>query len=341
MNTNSPSKLNRESKLIIILSIFIGFIAYALKIVVKSGFFDPLLVSLIIGIIGGTLLNDGEEKRPRALLASRIFIPIGTIFYAMKNLNFVKIGTINPTVIILLIIVVLTYYGVILLLGKWLKAKRKIIYLTATGSAICGASAIAITAPAVDAEPDDIAISLLSVSLTAFFGLSILLPFVAVLFGLTGKEYSILSGGVLQLTGFVEIATGHIPHLVTNLSVKELTSLGLSVKAIRYLGLLIAIPLFASLLRKKFYIPWFMWFFVGAGLLGTELYLNNHIFYTKTLLPIISPIYSISWSVAMAAIGFNADAKQLFSHDGTKSLLMSFGGFFVAITVFLIGMQFF
>ena len=43
--------------------------------------------------------------------------------------------------------------------------------------------------------------------------------------------------------------------------------------------------------------------------------------------------------MAMAAIGLNADIKKLLSNNGTKALIMAFGGFFAAIAAFFIGLS--
>jgi uncharacterized integral membrane protein (TIGR00698 family) len=322
----------------LLLAILIGAVGYGIRIVTKAPIVDPLLVAMIIGIIIRTTMRDSKKLQLGFTFAPAIFIPLGIVFYAANNLNFVKFAKVEISMIALLIVIIVVYFAVILLLGKLLGQRKQITYLTATGSGICGASAIAITAPTVEAEPDDISISLLSVVLAAFVGLFIIFPFIATLFGVTGKIYCLLSGTVLQFTGFVKAAVGNIPYLRTELPEKELVSLALSIKAVRYLGLLIAIPLFASLIRRRFYVPWILLAFLGAGLLGTWIYSANEIFYANTVAPLIKPIYDISWSIAMAAVGLNADVKKLLSNNGTKAVVMAFAGFFAATATFFIGL---
>lgn len=282
---------------------------------------------MVIGIIIRARVGYNKKLIPGFILTPLIFIPIGIIFYGAVNLNFVKFAEINIGLMVLLLVIMLVYFGVILFLGRLLKQKKQITYLVATGSAICGALAIAITAPAVDAEPDDVSISLISVFIAAAFGLFILLPFIAGLLGLNNQIYALLSAMTLQFTGFVKAATGSF--------VKEISTLALSVKAARYLGLLITIPLFASLTKKKFYIPWFLWAFLGAGFLFSYIPAI-----AKPLTLIFKPTLDILWSIAMAAIGLNADIRVLLSDNGVKSLFMAFGGFIVAVLVFLLGIKF-
>lgn len=325
----------------LVLAVLIGLMGYGAKLIMQSPIADPLLVAMVMGIVVRTATGGSTRLRPGFTVAPMIFIPLGIGFYAANNLNFVKFAKVQTSIISILIVVIFVYFAVILLLGKLLGQKKQITYLTATGSAICGASAIAITSPAVEAEPDDISISLLSVALAALVGLFIILPFCATLLGITDRNYSLLSASVLQFTGFVKAAVGSAAFLSTDTPVRDLMSLALSVKAVRYLGLLIAIPLFASLVRKKLYIPWILWFFLGCGLLGTWVYSSNETFYTETLTPLIRPIYDVSWSIAMAAIGLNVDARELLSNNGTKALIMAFTGFFAATATFFIGLYIF
>jgi len=308
------------------LAIILGVIAYGIKRFAGSPLADSLLIGMLMGIVIKFIIGKDEELEPGFKLAPIIFIPIGIIFYGAINLDFVQFAGIKPGLLVLLLVIVLVYFASILFLGKLLKQKNKISYLTATGSAICGASAIAITSPAVDAEPDDASISLISVFIIASLGLFILFPFISNLLNLTNETFSLLSAMTLQFTGFVKAATGGFSP--------ELAGFALSIKAARYLGLLIAIPLFSSFIKKKFHVPWFLWAFLLAGLLFS---------FVKPLAEILNPSFKlllgIFWSTAMAGIGLNADLKYLLSNDGIKAMVMAFAGFILAIIAFFIGIS--
>jgi len=329
----------KEGKKEILLAAIIGFLGYSISIITKMPVMDPLLVSMVIGIIIRAAIESKSKISFRSSIAPRVLIPIGVVFYAVKNLNFIKFAQVESNMMILLIFILLAYFGIILFLGKIFNLKNEITYLTATGSAICGASAITITSPVVEASEDDISISLLSVAIAAFVGLFIFFPFISILFNITDKTYGILSGSVLQFTGFVKAAVNDIPPLINEMPHKDIVSLALSLKAVRYLGLLIAIPVFGSLKKKKFYIPWVLWVFLCSGILGSWIYAVDKTFYSNVLIPMIKPIYTILWSIAMAAVGLTADVKKMLSNNGTKALLIAFLGFFAAIAVFFIGLR--
>ncbi|MBI4846455.1 MAG: putative sulfate exporter family transporter, partial [Candidatus Omnitrophica bacterium] len=273
------------------LALGIGALSVLIQVISQNAMADPLLIALILGIIARTFSPENISFQKGFKLAPKIFIPIGIIFYAARNLNFIKFYKVQPGIVILLIAVMAAYILVIFFLGKILKQKKEVTCLTAVGSAICGASAITIMAPSIDADSDDVSVSLLSVAITAFYCLFILLPFISTLLNIDDRTYGMLAGAVLQFTGLVKVAVADIPFLTVTLEQKALAKLALSVKAFRYVGLLVAIPLFASLSKKKIYIPWVLWVFLGCGILGTILQVSNEIFYTNVLFPVIKPIY--------------------------------------------------
>jgi uncharacterized integral membrane protein (TIGR00698 family) len=330
-------KIDRESLIELIIAVLTGTIVYIITVLIKYPVADPLLLSMITGITIRTVTGKKNTSRSSSNLPSLIFIPAGIVFYAARNLNFIKFAKVEISMIILLLVIILVYFTVILILGKLLNQKKQITYLTATGSAICGASAITITSPAVEAEADDVSISLLSVALAAFVGLFVILPFLGILFDVNNTVYSLLSASVLQFTGFVRAAVTTIPYLKRDMDVKDLLSLAMSVKAVKYLGLLIAIPLFASMTKRKFYIPWFLWAFLFSGIISTWFYSVNKIFH-ENMMNVIEPVYNISWSIAMTSIGLNADISKLLSNNGTKALIMAFAGFIAATGTFFIGL---
>ncbi len=322
----------------LLLAIVLGMVAYGIKLFIKSHVADPLVIALMLGILGRSFLGDHSKFQPGLRFAPSFFLPLGIIFYGAHNLNFVKLAEVDSRIIILIIIVAITYFSVILLLGKWLGQRKQITYLTAAGSAICGASAIAITSPAVDAEPDDVSVSLLAVTLAALVGFSLILPFMSAVLDVSLRDHSLVSGSVLQFTGLVKISDTFVPFLSRDIEVADGLALAVSVKATRYLGLLVVIPLLASFIRKQFHIPWYLWVFLATGMLGSWLYVNQKIFFQLTLIPYISAIHNISWSIAMAAIGLNADVKELLSNNGSKAIIMAFSGFMAALLTFFFGM---
>lgn len=304
----------------------IGVAAFWLTEIITSSLMDSLLISLVFGMIIGSIFRKKGIFSRDFSSATAIFIPLGAVIYGAVNLDFMRIGKIDPSVLILLLLVIAAYFFTILIMGNILDQRKKITYLTATGSAICGASAIAISAPAVEAEPDDVSISLVSVFIAAIFGLFILFPFLAGLLGLSDYAYALLSGMTLQFTGFVKVAVADVS--------KDMAEMALSIKATRYLVLLASIPIFSSLVKRRVHAPWFLWAFFAAGLIFSFFPILSQ--YLGATLKVMLTIF---WSIAMAGIGLNADPRALISDNGLKALGMAFAGFAAAVIVFLIGIS--
>ncbi|MBL7049604.1 MAG: putative sulfate exporter family transporter [Nitrospira sp.] len=323
----------------LLLAIITGLAGYGISQYSNSNIADPLLIAMIIGIILKFIIGNNKKFITGISIAPAIFLPIGIFFYAANNLNFIKVTSIEVRIVPIVIAVMIVYVSVILLLGKLLGQKKEITYLTASGSAICGASAIAVTAPAIKASPDDTSVSLIAVAIAAFFGFAMILPFLGALYNFTPESYAMMSGSLLQFTGLVKAATQYIPYLssASSLAETDTMALALSVKAFRYLGLLIVVPLFASLIEDRLSTPWILWAFLIAGLASTWIYASYPDFHKDTLLPFVKPIHNVSWSIAMAAIGLNTNIKVLLSNNGSKALIMAFGGFFAAASVFFAG----
>jgi len=320
----------------IFIAVITGLAGYTIRFMTGSSLADPLVIALILGIILRSLLGDRDYLQSGFRAAPAIFIPVGIIFYGANNLNFMRFGMVEPRIIQVIIVIIAVYFGVILFLGKKMNQKNQITYLTAAGSAICGASAIAVTSPAVDADADDISVSLLAVTVVSFTGVSMIMPFLSAILNLSHEALCELAGSTLQFTGLVRVAP-IIAFPTKQEMMPGMIKLAISIKAVRYLALIIAIPLFASLIRRKFFIPWYLWAFLIAGIAGTMLFNSDPELFSTAFVPVVKHVHNISWAIAMAAIGLNADIKKLLSNRGARALVMAFSAYFAAVLIFLAG----
>ncbi|GAB4534446.1 MAG: putative sulfate exporter family transporter [Thermodesulfovibrionia bacterium] len=320
----------------LIISALVGIAGYGIHVLARSPAAEPLVISLLLGIIIRAILPDIGDLRNGLSLPVKVFIPIGLIFYSAHNLNLTIFMESQPNIIIVLIMVMLSYFISTIITGRLLKQRRQITYLIANGSAICGASAIIITSPAIDAEPDDVSISLLSVTIAAMTGAFIIFPFLATTFSMTDMTYSILSGAVIQITGFIRIAMRNISYTERVVSGWQILPLVFSIKAMKYLGLFLSIPIFTSIMKKRLSIPYVLWIFLVSGIIGTLIFRYNEPFYNDLMPHVISPLHKVSWSIALSAIGLNADINRLLSDSGIKALVMAFVGLSSAIIIFFI-----
>ncbi len=335
MITDQRARQNGRNPVGIIIAILIGITGYCIHVFFKYPALDPLVISLLLGIIVSSATAGREDFSSAYKYTPSVFIPFGIVFYGAHNLNFMKINEIDSWIFYIMIPTILMYFISIILLGKIFKQRDKITYLIATGSGICGASAIVITSPAVDADSDDISISLLSVAIVAFSGVIMILPLIGAIYNLPFKIYSELAGSVVQLTGLVRLAP-LVTHLQLNPNLSDMIDLALLIKATRYLGLLITIPLFASMIKRRIYLPWYLWIFIASGVIGTFIYSSHNEFYSTVFVSYLKPLHGISWSIAMAAVGLNANIRHMLSTEGTKALVVSYSGFIIAVITFFV-----
>lgn len=301
--------------------ISIGIVAILIRRITKWPILDPLLVALVIGSVIKSFIGFKSNMIATFRKMPSLFIPVGVIFYGAVNLNFKDLAVIDPDFIFITSLVFLSYVISILFLSNLFGLSEKTGYLIASGSTICGASAIAITSEPIEAEPEEVSMSLVPVFISALIGLFVIFPYVRSYFKFE-EHYGVFCGALLQFTGFVKVAASGLSG--------QAGSFAISVKAARYLGLLFLIPLFASFIKGRFYVPWYLWAFLCSGLI-----FNFVPGLREPLNVIFKNILTVLWSSAMAAIGLNADFKVLFTRKGLKNFLVSFISFIIAVFTFL------
>lgn len=319
----------------LLLATALGSACYAVATWSGRPTFEPLLLSLLAGIILRSLLGDRFATPQEAVRVSHWLLFPGIVCYALANLNLATIAELPPRALILLCTSLVVAFAVIFLLGRRCGQRLEITSLVATGSAICGASAIVVTAPAVRARAEDVSISLLAVTLAGLLGLFVLLPFCGALLHLPLGELGLMSGALLQHTGFVKEAMAHLRYLDPLAASGEALRFALLVKVTRYLGLIVCIPLVASLAHGRLSLPPALWLYLGAGLWGTLLQGAAPRAFAGHVLPLAQLTYQLLWSVALAAIGLSADVRDLLSANGFRAFWMALGGFCAALAAFL------
>ncbi len=163
-----------------------------------------------------------------------------------------------------------TIFGTLILgylVGKLLKVDAKTSTLISSGTAICGGSAIAAVAPAIDAESEQI-----SVSMGAVFVLNSIALFVFPMIGhflnLTQNQFGVWAAIAIHDTSSVVGASGTYGA--------EALAIATTIKLARALWIAPVALLFAYLYRDKdsaaktkVAIPWFIFLFLAATVVRT------------------------------------------------------------------------
>ena len=166
----------------------------SVTIAILTGFILRNLIPLPI------LFNPGIGKYEAALKLGIVFLGIGLSFYAV-----LQIGAKAITVVVLcLLIAPLLFFFI----GRKAGLSEKMNILIGIGTTICGSTAIAITAPVIEADGDDVSYAIGTISL---FGIAamFLFPIIAKLIGLNDSIFGLWAGTAIHATPQV-IAAGYM-----------------------------------------------------------------------------------------------------------------------------------
>lgn len=307
------------------------------------------IFAILIGIIIAsfkplTFFEKGIQFTGKKILQYAIIF----LGFQMNLSNIIKVGGQS---LFVMIFTLSAAFLTAFLLGKALKLDGKTTILIGVGTSICGGSAIAATAPVIDANHKEISQAISTIFLFNIIAVFIF-PAMGHLIGLSDTGFGLWAGTAINDTSSV-VAAG----TAWSVHAGNETALNLAtvVKLTRTL-MIIPITLFLSFymarkqetlkgeqhsvkeelhevkaegfqLKKIF--PWFILFFILAAVINTflpmpENVIGGLVFVGKFLIV-----------MAMVAIGLNTHIKTLFS-NGIKPVFLGLATWFVVASVSLI-----
>lgn len=313
-------------------------ILICLAIAVPSCFLGKLfpviggaVIAIIVGMIIALFWNDKGKTQDGIKFTSKMILQAAVVLlgFGMNLGVVVKTGQQSLPIIICTIT---TSLFIAWILHKALKVKGNTAILVGVGSSICGGSAIAATAPVVDADDDEVA---QSISVIFFFNVlaALIFPTLGKLIGFdttSGEAFGIFAGTAVNDTSSVTAAASTWDSM-WNLGSQTLDK-AVTVKLTRTLAI-IPITLVLSLIQTKkakqkgeetqgFSLkrafPMFILYFIIASLITTialHFGANQKIF---TPLKELSKFFIV---MAMGAIGLNSNVIKLVKTGGKPLLI--------------------
>jgi uncharacterized integral membrane protein (TIGR00698 family) len=313
-------------------------ILICLAIAVPSWFLGklfPVIGGAVIAIIAGMIIalfwNDKGKAQDGIKFTSKMILQAAVVLlgFGMNLGVVVKTGQQSLPIIICTIT---TSLFIAWILHKALKVEGNTAILVGVGSSICGGSAIAATAPVVDADDDEVA---QSISVIFFFNVlaALIFPTLGKLIGFdttSGEAFGIFAGTAVNDTSSVTAAASTWDSM-WNLGSQTLDK-AVTVKLTRTLAI-IPITLVLSLIQTKkakqkgeetqgFSLkrafPMFILYFIIASLITTialHFGANQKIF---TPLKELSKFFIV---MAMGAIGLNSNVIKLVKTGGKPLLI--------------------
>jgi uncharacterized integral membrane protein (TIGR00698 family) len=278
----------------------------------------PIMGGPVFGILMGILaafwkrpsvFNEGIKFTSKKLLQTAIIL----LGFEMNLYNVIKVGSQS---LMVMLFTLTAAFMTAWLVGRALKLQGNVAVLIGVGTAICGGSAIAATAPVIKAEDKEIAYSISTIFLFNVAAVFIF-PAIGHLVQMSDVGFGIWAGTAINDTSSV-VAAGYSYSDAAG-------SLATIVKLTRTL-MIIPVTLFLAIythkktaqntnfaLSKVF--PWFVLGFVAASIISTTGLLPLE---TGKLLAQFGKFLIV---MAMAAIGLNTNIKQLIS-NGIKPILL-------------------
>ena len=296
--------------------------------------------AILIGMVVTLILTNKTPFLGGINYTSKKILQAAVVFLGF-GMNLTEILAKGRQSLPIIISTIATSLAIAYLLYKALKLKTNNAILVGVGSSICGGSAIAATAPVIDASDEEVA---QSISVIFLFNVlaALIFPALGSLLGLSNEGFGLFAGTAINDTSSVTAAAtawdgihgsntleaAAIVKMTRTLAIIPIT-LALAIYRGRKAKLAdsSAAPSFS--LRKSF--PYFVLFFVLASVVTTVFSLPD---------AVTAPLKDLSKFLivmAMAAIGLNTDIVKLVKTGGRPI----FTGFccWAGITLVSLGMQ--
>jgi uncharacterized integral membrane protein (TIGR00698 family) len=227
------------------------FIVFSFIVIVLI---SPIL-SIVLGILFALIYQDKANNISKKI--SSYPLQIGIVLLGLT----ISLDSLIPIVknyfIWASFFVIFTFF-ICFLIGKWVGLDNKLILLLSSGSAICGATAMAIVAPLIKAKAHTLMISL-GIIFTLNTIAIILFPFFGTYLNMSDSEFGIFSALAIHDTGSV---VGSALQFSDN-SVESAASLKI-LRTIWLIPLIILLNLKFNSFNKKKSFPIFVIFFIVA-----------------------------------------------------------------------------
>lgn len=318
--------MNTVRKIIpgIIICIIIGIISEILGN--KFTTIGAATFAIFIGIIAGNTIFHNDKYEDGTKFAEKDLLNYSIVLMG-ANINLTEILSLGFNGLIFIIMQMALTICMVYFIGRKLQFNKKYCLLMASGNAVCGSSAIASTAPVIEADDSDKVISITIVNIIGTI-LMITLPLItAELYSNETLQTSAIIGGILQSVGQVIGSAKFVGENVVGLATVF--------KIIRIILLVVVVLVYEKIHiseynkniednqnkniainknSKKVNIPWFITGFFIVCILYTVGIVPD---FLSKLFKWISSNFEI---IALAGIGMRVKIRDLVK-EGPKALL--------------------
>ena len=303
---------------------YFSYIIYGLLIIVCLTTRVNAPLALLLGLVVAQLIKNPFEELSQKIIQVLLKCAVVGLGFGMNLQNALEVGKQGFNLTIFSITSTL-FLGIVA--GKYLGIDKKISQLIASGTAICGGSAIAAISPIIRANPKQISVGLGIVFMLNSIALFVF-PALGHLFEMTQHQFGLWCAIAIHDTSSVIGAA----NVYGNEALQVATTVKLA-RALWIIPVSIFFVLFSKGSSRSINIPYFILFFILAIVAST--YLNP----VQVAAPYIVSASKISLTLVLFLIGSTLNFK-LLKDVGMKPILLGIGlWIFIAVSSLLVIMN--
>ncbi len=274
------------------------------------GFVSPAL-ALALGMLGGIfkIAEQGLVEQSKKFQKGLLQLSVVGLGFGIHVQQAIEVG--SNSFFITLVTIVCTFI-IAFAIAKILKSERITTILVASGTAICGGSAIAAVSPSLKADSSQTSISLAIVFLLNAIALFIF-PYIGHFFELNQSQFGIWSAIAIHDTSSVVGAAEVYGETALNIAT--------TTKLVRTLWIipLVLIISFGSNSNERFAFPWFIFGFIAAMLISSyvpsaELFSEHIVWVARKALIFTLFLIGLQINIAqLKKLGFNILIVGIFT----------------------------
>ena len=319
----------------IVLTFILAYIGILLSSFIPYHLISGSVFALLAGMILNPYISEFSFLKPGINFVSKQILRFSIILMGL-TLSFSQVLQVGKYSLIVMVFTLFTAFGGGWLLGKIFGMNWKLSGLISAGTGICGGSAIAAIAPAIDADIKDIAYAISATFIFDIF-MVILFPIAGRYFGMSDIGYGLWAGTAVNDTSSV-VAAGYAFSDAAG-------GFAVIVKLTRTLSIIPAVLMFSLINRHveskksvsepdkkkekislKNIFPFFiLLFLVMVGIKSTGIIPEN-------VSSAVSQISKYLMVMALGAIGLRTNFAEV-SHSGFKPMLH---GFIISLLVVVV-----
>jgi uncharacterized integral membrane protein (TIGR00698 family) len=300
----------------ICLTVGLAAIAYLLRTLPGFNLFSPLILAIMLGMLVRNTVGMSYPCQPGVSFALKRILRLAIILLGLQ-LSLVQVMAIGLNGLALIAFTLISTFGFTCWMGKQLGVRENLTYLIASGTSICGASAVIATSAATKGSDEDTAYAVAIV--TVFGTLSMLLyPLSLTLLNLTPEAFGIWCGASIH-----EVAQALAAAFQASSTSGELASIAKLSRVLWLAPTVLFVGFLTSssnrsgtqLKPRSIAIPWFVGYFVLLILL------NSLNVFPASLKSTTGQINQFLLTIAMAAMGLETKLKHM-KQTGLKPLYL-------------------